>query len=223
VEKETSTMKDKLDTARLYVVIDLELLGTRDVSHATRDSIDGGADMIQLRAKDYEEDLVEQIIGLMLQITRPAGIPLIVNDLVQVAHRGGADGAHVGQGDLDLNEARRIMGPDAILGASAVDLDSALAAEKAGADYLGLGAVFPTLTKADAEVVGLGPLREVHETVGIPVFAIGGIDATNVGRVLAAGGSRIAVIGAVLNAADVRAATAEMKAALQLPAGETSS
>ena len=216
-------MKDKLDAARLYVVIDLDLLGTRDVSHAARDVIAGGADLIQLRAKDYEEDLVEEIIGLLLLITRPEGVPLIVNDMVEVAYRAGADGVHVGDGDLSLDAAREIIGPDSILGASVVDLDGALAAEKAGADYLGLGAVFPTLTKADAEVVGLGPLAEIHERVGIPVFCIGGIDRTNVGRVLGAGGRRIAVIGAVLHSEDIRTATAELKTALAQPTGESGS
>ena len=211
-------MNEKLSAARLYVVIDLELLGTRDVSQAVRDVIAGGADMIQLRAKHYEEDLVEEITGLLLQVTRPAGVPLIVNDRVEVARRCGADGVHVGKGDPAIEAARDAIGPKGILGASVVDVEGALAAEKAGADYLGLGAVFPTLTKADAEVVGLGLIREIDSKVAVPVFCIGGIDRTNVARVLGAGARRIAVIGAVLHSADLRAATAEMKMALEQPA-----
>ena len=177
-----------------------------------RDAIEGGATFVQLREKDLDPAafLAEgQEIGALC---REMGVPFVVDDDVDLALACGADGAHVGQSDLAAGEARKKLGPDKILGVSAQTVEQALAAERAGADYLGVGAVFSTSTKLDACEVPLKTLRAICAAVRIPVVAIGGIGAQNVAALAGTGIAGIAVVSALFAAKDTRRAAEELSA-----------
>jgi thiamine-phosphate pyrophosphorylase len=170
-------------------------------------AIRGGATAIQLRDKQATtRELVE--LGCALRaVTRPAGVPLIVNDRIDVALAIDADGAHVGQDDMPARLARKLLGPDRVLGVSAGTVEEALQAQRDGADYLGTGDVYGTPTKADAGIpIGVSGLAEIAGAVSIPVVAIGGIQAGNAAATIRAGAAGIAVISAVIGAPDPEAA-----------------
>lgn len=176
-----------------------------------RDAIEGGATFVQLREKDLDPAAFLAEGREIGALCREMGVPFVVDDDVDLALACGADGAHVGQSDLAAGEARKKLGPDKILGVSAQTVEQALAAERAGADYLGVGAVFPTGSKADAEDVSLDTLRAICRAVSIPVVAIGGIGAHNVEQLWGSGICGVAVISAIFAAKDIRAAAAELK------------
>lgn len=176
-----------------------------------RDAIEGGATFVQLREKDLDPAAFLAEGREIGALCREMGVPFVVDDDVDLALACGADGAHVGQSDLAAGEARKKLGPDKILGVSAQTVEQALAAERAGADYLGVGAVFPTGSKADAEDVSLDTLRAICRAVSIPVVAIGGIGAHNVEQLRGSGICGVAVISAIFAAKDIRAAAAELK------------
>jgi|AGTN01.1.fsa_nt_gi thiamine-phosphate pyrophosphorylase len=196
----------------LYVVTDEKL--SKGLTHVeiARRAIAGGADVVQLRDKTsdcgYFRKCAEEIRG----IARAAGVPFIVNDRLDVALQSDADGVHLGQEDTPLKFARRVAPKKFIIGISAGTLQEALDAERDGADYVGLGPVFPTSSKSDAgEACGLVLLREARARLSIPVVAIGGINAGNAAEVIAAGADGIAVISAVVSQDDVTAAARNMK------------
>jgi len=177
-----------------------------------REAIAGGASIIQFREKEMStRKMVE--VGLALRaLTHEKGVPLIVNDRLDVALAVEADGVHVGQDDMPAILARKLIGPEKILGVSAANLAEALEAEKAGADYLGVGPVFATATKPDAgPAIGLEMLREIIEHVSIPVVAIGGINHRNVADVIRAGADGVAVISAVVAAPDIAEAARRLR------------
>ena len=176
-----------------------------------RQAVLGGADVVQLRDKlATDDDLVQQARQL-LQVTRPAGIPLIVNDRVQAALSAGADGVHLGQDDGLLSEARRILGEDAIYGRSTHSVAQGLAAQKEGFDYIGVGPVFATPTKAGRPAVGLECVRAASSRFDVPFVAIGGIDERNIKEVVEAGAKAVAVVRAVMQSEDPRATTKKIK------------
>lgn len=167
--------------------------------------------MLQLREKelDYSRFLEE---GLEIQkLCRSFHVPFIINDNVTLAKEIGADGVHVGQSDMAAGDVRALLGPDKILGVSAQTVEQAVLAEKSGADYLGVGAVFPTGSKADAVEVSHNTLREICSAVSIPVVAIGGITRDNISQLAGSGICGIAVISAIFAQADIRAASADLK------------
>jgi thiamine-phosphate pyrophosphorylase len=171
----------------------------------------GGVDLVQWRAKRDDPDGLRRCMA----ICAARDVPVIVNDQVALAVRFGAAGAHVGQGDLPAATARRILGPDRWLGVSTHDHAEIEAARTAGADHIGFGPMFPTRTKGYAEGQPEGALEEALILAGpLPVFAIGGIDAAGIGRILRAGCRRVAVSGAILAAADPERAAATLRAAL---------
>ncbi len=163
-------------------------------------AVAGGVTMVQLREKTAGSlSFYERALRLKC-VTREAGVPLIINDRTDIMLAADADGLHVGQSDLPAAVARRLIGPDKILGVSAHNVEEAVRAEKDGADYLGVGAVFPTATKKDAESVSYETLKEICETVSIPVVAIGGIGEHNIGKLAGSGIRGIAVVSAIMNA-----------------------
>ncbi|MBI1992465.1 MAG: thiamine phosphate synthase [Candidatus Omnitrophica bacterium] len=195
----------------LYVIVDRTAAGTRNLADLTAAAIRGGADVIQLRDKTASTPQLIEEAAALLPLTRSAGIPLIINDRVEVLRAVGADGVHLGQDDLPIAEARRLLGSERLIGQSTHSLEQALAAEAAGADYIGFGPIFPTPTKPDYASVGTALIGTVAKQVRLPLVCIGGIDRTTIGHVLEAGARCVAVVRAVCRAEDPEAATRALK------------
>ena len=192
----------------LYVVIDSRFSLGRDPIQVANSAIEGGATAIQLReAKLSTRDMVEMTERLR-DLTQKAGVVFIINDRVDIALACQADGVHLGQDDLPLRHARRLMGEDKIIGLSTHSLSQAMRGAENGASYISLGPVFATKSKADLPPpVGLDLIRDVKRTISIPLVAIGGISAKNVNKVMEAGADGVAVISAIFGAPDIRQAT----------------
>lgn len=184
----------------LYAIVDpAQVLAGRKLKELVCDIISGGAKAIQLRDKESGDGEVYERAKWMAKICQAEGVPFIVNNRVDIAQAVGADGVHVGPEDLPVDVIRQMVGPEFILGGSAGSVERAEMLEKAGADYLGVGAVFEArVSKSDASTPrGLGVIEEVSSRVGIPVVGIGGIEESNAADVIAAGASAIAVIRAL--------------------------
>jgi thiamine-phosphate pyrophosphorylase len=197
---------------RLYVVTDAGLSRGRSHRAVIEAAIVGGATVVQYREKHAStRQMIEEALELR-DLTRRAGVPLIVNDRVDVALAVDADGVHVGQDDMPVALARRLIG-NKLLGVSAHNLSEALQAVRDGADYLGVGPIFATTTKPDAAApIGLDGLRAIRQHVSIPIVAIGGINQANAADVMRAGADGIAVVSAVVAADDVTAAARQLRA-----------
>lgn len=209
--------KTRLDpkSLRLYLCTDRLLSRGRPLDEAVEDAIAGGVSMVQLREKEASG---REFYGLALalrKITSRHGIPLVINDRLDIALAAGADGLHIGQSDMPLKAARLAAGERLFIGVSAGTMEEALKAQEEGADYLGAGAVFPTVSKADTGLaIGLETLAAICSAVNIPVAAIGGIGTANAVSVLKAGAAGVAVISAILSQKDIKAAAEELKALL---------
>jgi len=178
------------------------------------DALAGGVDVVQLREKSLTARERYQLGQTLREMTREAGVPLVVNDRVDLAAAVDADGVHLGQSDLPASAAREQLGSDAVVGVSASTVGEATAAAAAGADYLGVGAVYATDSKdVSAERNGVGPerIREIARAVDVPVIGIGGITAANAAPVVEAGATGVAVVSAVTAADDPQAATASLR------------
>ncbi len=195
----------------LYGVTDRKWLKGRTLAQVVKESLEGGATMIQLREKNLDGESFLAEAKELQALCRDYHIPFIVNDNVDIALSMGADGIHVGQSDMEAGMVREKLGPDKILGVSAQTVDQAVLAEKHGADYLGVGAVFPTGSKDDAVEVDHETLKAICEAVSIPVVAIGGITNENVTELAGSGICGVAVISALYAQPDVRAAAADLK------------
>ncbi|MCL5026334.1 MAG: thiamine phosphate synthase [Chloroflexi bacterium] len=196
----------KLDT---YVITNADLVPGRGHVYIAREATAGGADVIQFREKHTDTGEMIRVATTLQKICRQCGATFIVNDRVDVALAMDADGVHVGQQDMPAAIARRLIGPNKLLGVSAGSVEAALRAEADGADYVGVGMIFQAGLKADIRTAkGVDVLREVSRAVKIPVVAIGGIDHGNAAACIEAGAVGCAVITAVVNAPDVRQATA---------------
>ena len=195
----------------LYVITDEGLAGGRSHEEQTRAALEGGAGVIQLRDKAATSRRLYEAAVAMRRLTREAGAVLIVNDRVDIALAAGADGVHVGPDDLPVAVVRRLM-PGRIVGASAGTVAEAIAAERDGADYLGVGAVYEARgSKADAGApVGPERVAAIRAAVRLPIVGIGGIKAANAAPVIAAGADGVAVITGVVAAPDIAAATREL-------------
>lgn len=190
---------------RLYVITDAAIAGGRPHAAVARAALEGGADVIQLRDKSASTRALYDAARELRRLTAECGAAFIVNDRLDIALAVDADGLHVGQDDLPAAEARRLLGPGKILGVSAANIEEARAAERDGADYLGVGAIFEARsTKADAGAPrGVGILSLLRSRTSRPLVAIGGITADNVAEVIRAGAHCAAVISAVVGADDV--------------------
>lgn len=198
----------------LYLVTDRGILKGRDIFEAVEAAIRGGITLLQLREKDASSREFYEIALQMKRLAASHRIPLIINDRLDIALAVDADGLHVGQDDLPVDVARRILGPGKILGCSVSTAEEAKEAERAGADYLGAGSVYPTGSK-DLVKPPIGPegLARIKEAVSIPVVGIGGINLSNIAEVKRAGADGISVISAILGSEDIEgAARALLKA-----------
>lgn len=204
----------------LHVLTDRNWSRGRSVTEIVTAALAGGADSIQLRDKQWSTRELIEAGRRLLDLTRQAGKLLIINDRIDVALAVGADGVHLGPDDMPVAVARQSLGPRFIIGASAGTVEEAVAAERDGATYLGVGAMYATRTKSNAGApVGPSRLTEIRAQVTLPLIAIGGVTAVCVPELLAAGANGIAVITAVVNAENVEAATRELKQALQKRGG----
>jgi thiamine-phosphate pyrophosphorylase len=203
-----------LSSCLLYGIVDLGYVAPDRVATLTTQLIDGGIDMLQLRAKQCSKAEIVRFAEAMLPITRRAGVPLILNDHADLLRDIEADGCHVGQEDLSVDAARGLAGRNCAIGKSTHSLSQAVAAEREGADYLGFGPLFPTATKPDARPIGLNEIRAVYEQVKIPIFCIGGIKLENLPGILLAGCKRVCIVSGLLLAPDVANRTREVKSLL---------
>lgn len=194
----------------LYVIIDTEVLGTRDAVEAAAQAIRGGAKIIQLRDKHSEKGKLVATAQKLKDLCQKSKTLFIINDHLDIALAVDADGLHIGQEDLPLSIARKELPVDKIIGCSTTNLKQALKAEEEGADYIAVGAIFPTPTRKDYQVVGIERLKQVKRKISIPVVAIGGINQDNITEVISAGADAAAVISAILNQNDIEKATQEM-------------
>ena len=199
----------------LYAVTDRHWLHGRTLHEVVKESLDGGVTFLQLREKDLDEARFLDEAKDIKTLCHAYGVPFLINDNVDIALAVDADGVHVGQSDMEALDVRRKLGPDKIIGVSAQTVEQALLAEKHGADYLGVGAVFPTGSKDDADDVSYDTLQAICRAVSIPVVAIGGISLGNVSQLSGSGICGIAVISAIYGAADIRRASLDLKAATE--------
>ena len=201
---------DKKDLL-LYAVTDRHWLNGRTLYSVVKESLDGGVTFLQLREKELDEVHFLEEAKELQQLCREYQVPFIVNDNVDIAISMNADGVHVGQSDMEAGDVRVKLGPDKIIGVSAQTVEQAVLADKHGADYLGVGAVFPTGSKDDADDVSYETLKAICEAVSIPVIAIGGITQENVKELAGSGICGIAVISAIYAQQDIRKASEDLK------------
>jgi len=204
-------MKRNIDYS-LYLVTDRELMYADSIEECVEQAVRGGCTIVQLREKNADSREFYETALRVRKITADLGVPLLINDRADIALAVDADGVHIGQEDLPLEAARRILGKDKIIGVSAGNADEARAAADAGADYLGVGAMFATGTKTDANPASMDELRRIRAEVSIPIVAIGGINKNNVQLFAGTGIDGIAVVSAIVSQKDVCGAARELKA-----------
>lgn len=197
---------------RLYLVTDKACLPPgRQLYDAVEEALQAGVTLIQYREKNGLGKGMLEKARTLVTLCHRYDVPLLVNDRLDIALLSGADGVHLGQDDIPVAEARKLAGEDFIIGATAHNVKEALAAEMAGADYLGCGAVFTTTTKIDTVPLGLDGLKAIREAVRIPIVGIAGITAENYPQVLATGANGAAVVSAILGADDITGAVSKFR------------
>jgi thiamine-phosphate pyrophosphorylase len=190
----------------LYLCTDRALAMGRPLAPLVAAAVAGGVTMVQLREKDLNARDFLEAARSMRALTKRLGVPLVINDRVDIALAVGADGVHLGGGDLPVEAARALAGGRLFIGATARSAAAARAAKEAGADYLGIGAMFATRTKADTVMIGPAALRAIKEAADLPAVGIGGVNAQNAASVIAAGADGVAVVSAILSQDDAEAA-----------------
>ncbi|MCI2061828.1 MAG: thiamine phosphate synthase [Eubacteriaceae bacterium] len=204
--------RDEIRRAMLmYAITDRHWLNGRTLAHDAEECLKGGATMLQIREKEMSSsELLKEALEIK-PICARYNVPLAVDDDVDAAIRCGADCIHVGQEDMEAGNVRKLIGDDMVLGVSAQTVEQALLAEKRGADYLGVGAMFATATKGDAVAVSFDTLREICEAVSIPVVAIGGIDETNIMKLAGTHCDGVSIISAIFGQKDIMGATMKLR------------
>lgn len=195
----------------LYAVTDRAWEGKKTLLEQIEEALLGGVTMVQLREKNLDEKEFTEEAGKVKELCSSYGVPLIINDNLKVALKSGADGIHVGLEDLSVKEIREKTNCDFIIGATAKTVEQAVRAQTEGADYLGVGAVFPSPTKKNAVRITKEQLKEITSSVSIPAVAIGGITLENMDEIKNGGISGIAVVSAVFGAEDIRQAAEKLK------------
>lgn len=204
-------MKCSKEAMLLYAVTDRAWIGRQSLAEQVKAALKGGVTCLQLREKDLdEEEFLEEAME-MKRLCAGYQVPFIVNDNVEIAIKCKADGIHVGQKDMEAGNVRALVGEGMIIGVSAQTPEQAMAAEKAGADYLGVGAVFSTSTKPDAIDVSYETLKKICETVSIPVVAIGGISKKNMQELSGSGADGAALVSAIFSAEDIEQECRELR------------
>lgn len=201
---------DKIDLL-LYAVTDRSWLNGRILYEQVEEALKGGVTFVQLREKNLDDTAFLQEAKEIKELCARYNVPFVINDNVDIAAEIDADGVHVGQSDMEAGDVRKKLGPDKIIGVSAQTVEQALRAQAHGADYLGVGAVFPTGSKADAVEVSHDTVREICRAVDIPVIAIGGITRENVIELKGTGICGIAVISAIFGQQDIEEAARTLK------------
>lgn len=195
----------------LYLVTDRQLMSCDSLTEAVEQAILGGCTMIQLREKELSSlEFYNQAVAVK-QVTDKYHIPLIINDRIDIAMAVQATGVHIGQHDLPAAAVRKVIGENMLLGVSASSIAETIQAQQDGADYLGVGAMFPTGTKTDADSVSMEELQKIRTAVSLPIVVIGGINKGNAGRFKPMGIDGLAVVSAIIAQSDIKAAAAELK------------
>ena len=205
------TKNVKKEDMLLYAVTDRHWLKGETLYSQVEKTLEGGTTFVQLREKELDEEHFLEEAKEIKKLCAKYNVPFVINDNVEIALEMDADGVHVGQSDMEAGDVRAKLGPDKIIGVSAQTVEQALLAQERGADYLGVGAVFHTDSKADAADVDHETLKAICEAVDIPVIAIGGISKDNVGELAGSGICGIAVISAIFAEKDIKGATQELK------------
>jgi thiamine-phosphate pyrophosphorylase len=195
----------------LYLVTDRQLMSCDSLTEAVEQAILGGCTMIQLREKELSSLVFYNQAVAVKQVTDKYHIPLIINDRIDIAMAVQATGVHIGQHDLPAAAVRKVIGENMLLGVSASSIAEAIQAQQDGADYLGVGAMFPTGTKTDADSVSMEELQKIRAAVSLPIVVIGGINKGNAGRFKPMGIDGLAVVSAIIAQSDIKAAAAELK------------
>lgn len=196
----------------LYVITDQRISHGKSHLEVAEAALAGGATVIQFRDKEMKDSEVIVFCREIYKLTKKKGVSFIVNDRVEVTKAVDADGVHLGQEDMSFSLARKILGKEKIIGISVETVKQAIKAVEGGADYLGIGPIYPTATKPDAgKALGIARLKEIRESVNIPIVAIGGINEDNLEEVLRAGADGVALISAVVGALDVTQACRKLK------------
>ncbi len=195
----------------LYLVTDRSLMTTDTLSEAVEQAILGGCTMVQLREKNISSLDFFKLATEIKAVTDSFGVPLIINDRIDIALAVHAAGVHIGQSDIPAAIVREIIGDDMLMGVSASSVSEAIQAQKDGADYLGVGAMFPTGTKTDAAIVSIKELQNIRQSVALPIVAIGGINKENAGLFHDMGMDGLAVVSAIIAQPNIRQAASELK------------
>lgn len=206
--------KSKIDYT-LYLVTDRRLMSCDTIEQSVEQAIAGGASIVQLREKDCSSREFYELALRVKKITQPKGVPLIINDRIDICLAADADGVHLGQSDIPCRTAREILGNDKIIGVSAALPEEAVQAQNDGADYLGVGAVFTTSTKADTRAVSPDIIKQIRSAVTIPFVVIGGINSDNIKQLYGLGINGAAVVSAIVAQNDITVAACEMRKAAE--------
>ena len=199
---------------RLYGILDTGYVSPERMADMARSLISGGIDILQLRAKKETPEALLSMARAISPLCREAEVPFILNDYPSLVREAGADGAHVGQDDMSVQEARKLAGPGALVGKSTHSLQQALATAAESPDYIGFGPLFATPTKPDYQPIGMAEISEVHARVSLPIFCIGGIKVSNLNEVIHAGAFRVVIVSDLLKADDPSSRTAACKTLL---------
>lgn len=205
----------RLEESRLYGILDLGYVRPADVVPVAAQMIEGGVDILQLRAKAFIPDDVRWFAEQIHPVTSAAGVPFVIDDFPDVAAEVGAEGVHLGQEDMEVEQARAAAGYRTMLGKSTHSVAQAIAAAAEDTDYLGFGPLFATATKPSYTPIGLGDIKTIHEMIRKPIFCIGGINLDNLAAVIEAGARRVVIVSAILKADDVTGYCRRVKAMLE--------
>ena len=192
-----------IESIQLYGILDLGYVTEAQAEEVTARMLDGGVGILQLRAKNWTEDRIAKLGEKIQPLCERAGVPFILNDFPHLVSVVGAAGAHVGQDDLSVAEARRLAGAGSLIGKSTHSLAQAEASMDEAPDYIGFGPLFATATKPDYAPIGIADIAEVHRRVKLPIFCIGGIKLENLPQIIEAGAKRVVIVSAVLQATDI--------------------
>ena len=205
----------RLEDSRLYGILDMGYVPPADIVRVASEMVEGGVDILQLRAKSFIPDDVRWFAELIHPVTLAAGVPFVINDFPEVAADVGAEGVHLGQDDIPVERAREVAGYRTVIGKSTHSVAQAMAAAAEDTDYIGFGPIFSTPTKPDYTPIGVNEIRTVHEAVKKPIFCIGGLKAENLGAVIEAGARRVVIVSGILQADDVAGYCRKLKEMLE--------
>lgn len=192
---------------RLYLVTDRSFIGNKSLKEAVKEAIEGGTTFVQIREKNISTREFYNVSLEVKEVTDYYKVPLVINDRIDIAQAIGADGVHLGQRDMSLKVARRILGNNKLIGISVGNIEEALEAQENGADYIGVGTVFYTGTKKDINIpIGLKGLKEICNSIKIPKVAIGGINKDNLESIISTGADGAAIVSAILGQKDIKEA-----------------